>query len=190
VPGASLSPSFCTAFRAVHSLICFLLSLDGEDDEMSDIELSKKAIGEKLDAAMACLNQVVKTERIIGLSRTKGNRRDGWSAKYAKVIADVTELVAVANEACGANVAKLKELMSGVDELEKQRPLKLQEALKKITIGIRKNRMAKLWHKLGVCDESQYAFLRGRSTIQPAMIKRLLLERAKFYNLPMIVLRT
>jgi hypothetical protein len=49
--------------------------------------------------------------------------------------------------------------------------------------------MAKLWHKLGVCDESQYAFLRGidRSTIQPAMIKRLLLERAKFYNLPMIV---
>lgn len=27
VPGASLSPSFCTAFRAVHSLICFLLSL-------------------------------------------------------------------------------------------------------------------------------------------------------------------
>ena len=76
---------------------------------------------------------------------------------------------------------------SGVDELEKQRPLKLQEALKKITIGIRKNRMAKLWHKLGVCDESQYAFLRGRSTIQPAMIKRLLLERAKFYNLPMIV---
>ena len=41
---------------------------DGEDDEMCDIELSKKAIGEKLDAAMACLNQVVKTERTSGLS--------------------------------------------------------------------------------------------------------------------------
>ena len=65
---------------------------DGEDDEMSDIEQSKKAIGEKLDAAMACLNQVVKTERTSRLSRTKGNRRDRWSAKYAKVIADVTEL--------------------------------------------------------------------------------------------------
>jgi hypothetical protein len=69
---------------------------------------------------------------------------------------------------------------SGVDELEKQRSLKLQEALKKITIGIRKKNMAKLWHKLGVCDESQYAFLRGRFTIQPAVIKILfviILER-------------
>jgi hypothetical protein len=52
------------------------------------------------------LNQVVKTERtnITDLVEPKviRNRRDGWSAKYAKVIADVTELVAVANEACGA----------------------------------------------------------------------------------------
>ena len=66
---------------------------------------------------MACLNQVVKTERTSRLSRTKGNRRDGWSAKYAKVIADVTELVAVANEACGADVAKLKELMDKIAKL-------------------------------------------------------------------------
>jgi hypothetical protein len=57
---------------------------------------------------MACLNQVVKAERNNRLSKTKCNRRDGWSAKYAKVIADVTELVAVANEACGANVAIMK----------------------------------------------------------------------------------
>jgi hypothetical protein len=49
---------------------------DGEDDEMSDIKLSKKAIGEKLDAAMACLNQVVKTEGINRLSRTKGNIKE------------------------------------------------------------------------------------------------------------------
>jgi hypothetical protein len=42
----------------------------GENDILSDIELSKEAIGEKLDAAMACLNQVVKAERNIGLSRT------------------------------------------------------------------------------------------------------------------------
>jgi hypothetical protein len=90
----------------------------GENDEMSDTELSKKAIGEKLDAAMACLNQVVKAERSNRLSGTNGNRRDGWSAKYAKVIADVTELVAVANEACdGANVAKLKKLMDKIAKL-------------------------------------------------------------------------
>jgi hypothetical protein len=51
--------------------------------------LSKKAIGEKLDAAMACLNQVIvkaaeRSNRLVAC-RTDGNRRDGWSAKYAKV---------------------------------------------------------------------------------------------------------
>jgi hypothetical protein len=40
-----------------------------------------------------------------------------WSAKFAKVITDVTELVAVANEACGANVAKLKEMMDKIAKL-------------------------------------------------------------------------
>jgi hypothetical protein len=64
----------------------------------------------------------VKTERTNRLSKTKGNRRDGWSAKYAKVIADVNELVAAPNEACGANVAKLKELVG--------RMAKLSEVLK------------------------------------------------------------
>jgi hypothetical protein len=75
---------------------------------------------------------------------------------------------------------------TGVDAIEKQRPLKLQEALKKVTVGIRKDRMANAWERLGVCDASQYAFLQGRSTIQPAMIKRLLLERAKHHGLPMV----
>ena len=65
--------------------------------------------------------------------------------------------VSISRGRCAAVASSTRE--SGVDELEKQRPLKLQEALKKITIGIHKNRMAKLWHKLGVCDESQYAFL-------------------------------
>ena len=70
---------------------------------------------------------------------------------------------------------------SGVDLLEKQRPLNLQEALRKVTADIKKNRMAaKL--EFDICDESQYAFLKGRSTIQPAaMIKRLytILERSE-----------
>ena len=72
----------------------------------------------------------------------------------------------------------------GVDHITKQRPLKLQESLKKITVGLRKDRMVAAWRLLGICDESQYAFLRGRSAIQPAMIKKLLLERAKHYGLP------
>ena len=77
---------------------------------------------------------------------------------------------------------------AGVDLLEKQRPLKLQEALRKITLSVRKDRMARAWTELGVCDEDQYAFLRGKSTIQPAMIKRLVLERAKHHGLDMVML--
>jgi hypothetical protein len=57
----------------------------------------------------------------------------------------------------------------GEDLLTKMRPLKLQEALKKVTVGVKKDRMVNAWHKLGLCDESQYAFLKGRSTVQPAL---------------------
>jgi hypothetical protein len=59
-------------------------------------------------------------------------------------------------------------------------------AYKKAAVGIRKDRMARAWERLGVCDASQFAFLRGRSTIQPAMIKRLLLERAEHHGLRMV----
>jgi hypothetical protein len=65
---------------------------------------------------------------------------------------------------------------AGVDVIEKQRPLELQEPLKKEAVGIRKDKVARAWERLGVCDASQFAFLRGRSAIQPAVIKRLLLE--------------
>jgi hypothetical protein len=39
--------------------------------------------------------------------------------------------------------------------IEKQRPLELQESLKKVTAGIRKDRMARAWERLGVCDTMQ-----------------------------------
>ena len=77
--------------------------------------------------------------------------------------------------------------MAGVDDLDKQRPLKLQEALKKITLNIRKDRMSAAWTALGVCSDDQYAFLRGKSTMQAAVIKRLLLERAQHYGVPLCV---
>ena len=47
--------------------------------------------------------------------------------------------------------------VAGVDDLDKQRPLKLQEALKKLALGIRKDRMS----ALSVCSDDQCAFLRG-----------------------------
>ena len=63
-----------------------------------------------------------------------------------------------------------------MDVIEKQRPLKLQESLKKATAGIRKDRVARARERLGVCDASQFAFFSGRSTVQPAMTKMLLLR--------------
>ena len=53
--------------------------------------------------------------------------------------------------------------------------------------GIRKDRMSVAWTALGVCSDDQYAFLRGKSTIQAAIIKRLLLERAQHYKVPLCV---
>jgi hypothetical protein len=42
------------------------------------------------------------------------------------------------------------------------------------------------WQRLGLCDEQQYAFLKGRSTaVQPAMIKRLVLEQAAAKGTPL-----
>jgi hypothetical protein len=74
---------------------------------------------------------------------------------------------------------------TGVDLLTKMRPLKLQEALKKVTVGIKKDRMVNAWQRMGLCDEQQYAFLKGRSTVQPAMIKRLVLEQAAAKGTPL-----
>ena len=42
----------------------------------------------------------------------------------------------------------------GVDLLTKMRPLKLQEALKKVTVGIKKDRMVNAWQRLGLCVTS------------------------------------
>jgi hypothetical protein len=38
---------------------------------------------------------------------------------------------------------------AGVDVIEKQRPLELQESLKKAPAGIRTDRMARAWERLG-----------------------------------------
>jgi hypothetical protein len=110
-------------------------------------------------------------------SMANGSAPGGSGLSYAelkcmseKVLDEISDMCNISTQTgvalsdCCKEIVYLIPKESGVDELEKQRPLKLQEALKKITIGIRrtKNRMAKLWHKLCVCDESQYAFLRGK----------------------------
>jgi len=70
----------------------------------------------------------------------------------------------------------------GNPDINKRRPLMYYEVLRKICIGIRVRRVLNIWRKNGIIDENNYAFLTGKSTMQPLMIKKMILEEAKFYN--------
>ena len=89
----------------------------GVDEFEDKVEEKRRQLGEKLDDAMECVVGVVREERTRRLRVNTGNRRNGWSVMYAKVIADVNELVAIADEGCGATPAKLKELMDRMGKL-------------------------------------------------------------------------
>jgi hypothetical protein len=56
--------------------------------------------------------------------------------------------------------------------LTKQRPLTLQEATRKITVGIQRRRMVSTWNKLGLIDSDQCAYLSGGSTVEPAVVNQ------------------
>ena len=85
--------------------------------EHSAIDDVRKQIGVKLDGAVECVMSVVRKERVQRLNKCSGRKRNGWSAKYAKVIADVNELVAIADEGCGATPVKLRELLDRIEKL-------------------------------------------------------------------------
>ena len=76
-----------------------------------------------------------------------------------------------------------KEL--GNPDINKRRPLMYYEVLHKMHIGIRLHRVSKVWLKHGLIDENNYAFLAGKSTMQPLMIKKMILEEARELNKPL-----
>ena len=61
---------------------------------------------------------------------------------------------------------------AGNPDINKRRPLMYYEVMHKMHIGIRLHRVAKVWLKHGIIDENNYAFLSGKSTMQPLMIKK------------------
>ncbi len=67
--------------------------VDDLEDREDRVEAKRKQLGVKLDDAMKCVVGVVREERTKRLRVSTGNRRNGWSVMYAKVIADVHELV-------------------------------------------------------------------------------------------------
>ena len=72
-------------------------------------------------------------------------------------------------------IYRIPKVPGDPDQL-KQRPLKLQEVLRKITLGIKKNELLKVWHAHKLISPEQFAFLKGWSTAEPIMIKKLALE--------------
>ena len=43
-------------------------------------------------------------------------------------------------------------------------------------MGIRLGKIMRIWKNKGIIDENNYAFLTGKSTTQPLMIKKMILE--------------
>ena len=67
----------------------------------------------------------------------------------------------------------------GNPDINKRRPLMYYEVLRKMCIGMRVRRVLNVWRKHGIIDENNYAFLTGKSTMQPLMIKKMILEEAE-----------
>ena len=61
-------------------------------------------------------------------------------------------------------------------DINKRRPLMYYEVLKKMFMGIRLGKIMQIWKNKGIIDENNYAFLTGKSTTQPLMIKKMILE--------------
>ena len=67
----------------------------------------------------------------------------------------------------------------GNPDINKRRPLMYYEVLRKMCIGMRVRRVLNVWRRHGIIDENNYAFLTGKSTMQPLMIKKMILEEAE-----------
>ena len=68
------------------------------------------------------------------------------------------------------------------DRITKQRPLKLQETLRKVTVCVQRKRMVRVWRRLGLLSTDQYAFVNKGGTTEPALMKRMLIEDALFHG--------
>ena len=72
--------------------------------------------------------------------------------------------------------------VEGDDDMTKRRPLMYYEVLRKMCIGIKKGAVISVWHKHNLIDKDNFAFLQGLSTTEPLMIKKMILEDAKYWK--------
>ena len=67
-------------------------------------------------------------------------------------------------------------------DINKRRPLMYYEVMKKMCMGIRLGEIMKVWREKGIIDENNYAFLTGKFTTQPLMIKKMILEEVEKFK--------
>ena len=58
-------------------------------------------------------------------------------------------------------------------DVRKSRPIAFQEVLKKITIGIRLQRLVKVWVKHGIIHKDNYGGFAGGSVSTPLLISKM-----------------
>ena len=71
---------------------------------------------------------------------------------------------------------------AGNMDINKRRPIMYYEVLRKLHVAVKLKEVLNVWRTNGVLDDDNYAFLTGRTTVQPLMIKKMILEDAKFFN--------
>jgi hypothetical protein len=89
----------------------------GVEESESEVERVRMEILAAIDNAMERVSTVVSDEREKRAKRTSGNRRDGWSAQYGAITADVRDLLAAVDDVRGATPELLAKLMQRVQRL-------------------------------------------------------------------------
>ena len=91
----------------------------------------------------------------------------------------IVYLTGLGYTAWGEEICNWTPKEAGNPDVAKRRPLIYYEIMRKMCIGIRTRRVAKVWKDNGIIDEDNCAFLAGLSTTEPLMIKKMILEEAK-----------
>jgi hypothetical protein len=68
----------------------------------------------------------------------------------------------------------------GNPALDRRRPIALLEVMKKLTLGVKKQQVFDVWIKHDLLDKDNFAVMPGKFISDPLLIKRLLLEDARW----------
>ena len=76
----------------------------------------------------------------------------------------------------------------GITKIDRLRPLKFLDVVRKLVVGIIKDRMCAVWIQNGLLSEEQYAFIADRNITTPAITRRLMMEDAQSRQRPLVLL--